>query len=223
MIRSEIVQTFRDQCPEIPSRVISDTTLHAFLQAGDKNFCAITRCIVDQDGTTITTALNDKYFNLETEITNFYDIDDYPGSGVLYNGKRLTKTTMGELDMEDINWRARSAGTPKKWYRRGKYLYLDRPIDSAADDLIIYAVLISNDWITDVAPYNQWTSLEPYHDAMVLYLIKRAKAKVGKPEEATAAENEYLSYCKWAKSQIGGNKFGPIHFVPRISLRGNRR
>jgi len=223
MIRSEIIQQFRDICPEIPSRVISDVTLNAWCLTGDKNFCAITRCIVDQDGTTITTAEDDQYFDLEVEITNFYDIDTWPGSGVLYNNKKLDKTTMAELDIDSSSWRDNDSGTPKKWYRRGKYLYLDRPIDSNAYDIKVYAVLISDDWNTDIAPYNTLSSLEPYHDAMVLYLTKRAKAKVGKPEEAAAAENEYLLYCKWAKTQIGGNKFGAIHFVPKISLRGNRR
>jgi len=223
MIRSEIVQQFRDICPEIPSRVISDATLHTFLQSGDKEFCAETRCIVDQDGTQWLTAVNDQYYDLSSKITNFFDIDDYPGSGVLYDGEVLTKTTMGGLDAESKAWRARAVGTPKKWYRRGKYLYLDRPIDTANLYVKVYAVLISTDWTTDISPYNNLQHLEPYHPAMVLYLIKRAKAKVGKPEEATAAGQEYMSYLAWAKKQLSGNKFAPIHFVPSISLRGRRR
>ena len=222
MIRSEIVQTFRDICPEIPSRVISDTTLHAWLSLGDKEFCAETRCIVDQDGTQWLTAVNDQYYDLSSKVTNFYDIDDYPGSGVLYNGKRLTKTTMGSLDTEDISWRARDAGTPKKWYRRGKYLYLDRKAVTANLYVRVYAVLISTDWTTDIAPYNALAHLEPFHPAMVLYLIKRAKAKVGKPEEVTSAYQEYASYLTWAKKQLGGNKFGPIFFVPKSRVMRRR-
>ncbi len=219
MIRSEIIETFRQQCPEIPTRVISDVTLQSWLQAGDKEFCAETRCIVDVDGTQWLTAINDQYYDLASKIANFYDIDDYPGSGVLYNGKRLTKTTMGELDMDNNNWRANAAGTPKKWYRRGKYLYFDRPIDTASLYVRVYAVLISDDWTTDIAPYNALAHLEPFHPAMVLYLIKRAKAKVGKPEEAVAAAQEYMAYLQWAKKQLGGNKFAPIHFVPKRIIR----
>jgi hypothetical protein len=192
------------------------------LQQGDKEFCAETRCIVDQAGTTITTLENEYYWDLSAEITNFYDIDDYPGSGVVYNGRRLTKTTMGELDSDNINWRANSSGVPKKWFRRGKYLYLDRKVDSAVDDLIVYAVLISNDWTTDIAPYNALAHLEPFHPAMILYLTKRAKAKVGKPEEAMAAAQEYMSYLSWAKKQLGGNKFGPIHFTPKSRVMRRR-
>jgi hypothetical protein len=212
MTRSEIIQMFRDEFPDLPSRVISDTTLNSWCLLADKAFCAITRCIVDQDGTTITTTEDDQYYDLASEITNFYDIDDYPGSGVLYNGKRLTKTTMSALDVESPNWRARDSGTPKKWYRRGKYLYLDRKIDANAEDLIIYSVLLSDDWNTDVAPFNQLSHLEPYHEAIGYYLAERAKGKIAKPEEAVTKGNKFLDYCNWAKKQIGGNISGPIYF-----------
>ncbi len=212
MIRSEIIQQFRDENPEITSRVITDATLYNWCALGDKEFCAETRCIVDQDGTEWDSAVNDQYYDLSSKITNFYDIDTWPGSGVLYNGKALTKTTMAELDIEDANWRSRDAGTPKKWYRRGKYLYLDRMIDTASIKVKVFSVLVSNDWAIDVMPYNQLAHLEPFHPAMVLYLAKRAKAKVGKPEEASMAQAEYGAFVEWAKKQLGGNKMGPVYF-----------
>ncbi len=217
MTRSEIIQAFRDENPEIPSRVISDAVLQNWLLVGDKEFCAETRCIVDQDGTAWNTAVNDEYYDLSSKITNFYDIDDWPGSGVVYNGKALTKATMAELDVDKSTWRANSAGTPKKWYRRGKYLYLDRPIDTAGTNYMrVYAVLISTDWNTDVAPYQTLTHLTPFHYAMVLYLNKRAMAKIGKEEDSVKAQAEYNSYIGWAKKQLGGNKAGVIYFRRKV-------
>ena len=216
MIRSEIVSQFRNEHPDIPSRVISDTILENWLALGDKEFCAETRCITDQDGTEWDSAVDDIYYDLASKITNFYDIDTFPGSGVLYNGKALTKTTMAALDAESSNWRDRSSGTPKKWYRRGKYLYLDRKIDTVSIKVKVYAVLLSNDWITDIAPFNALAHLEPFHSAMVLYLTKKAKAKVGKPEEALAAAQEYMAFVGWAKKQLSGNKGAPIYFRKRI-------
>ena len=214
MIRSEIISQFRENNPEITSRVISNSVLNSWCEIGDKEFCAGVRCIVDQDGTTISTSENDQYFDLASKITKFYDIDDYPGSGVVYNNKSLTKTTMAQLDEDTPTWRDRNSGIPEKWYRRGTYLYLDRKIDSAEDDLIIYSVLISDDWNTDVAPYNQLSYLEPFHFGMVLYLQKRAKAKVGKGQDAAKATAEFGAYVAWAKKQLGGNKFAPIYFEP---------
>ena len=216
MIRSEIVDYFRAECPEAPSRVVSDTVLHNWLLMADKEFCAATRCIVDADGTTITTAENDYFWDLSAEITKFYDVDNFPGSGVLYNNKKLDKATMGELDNDSPTWRDWGSGTPKKWYRRGKYLYLDRKIDSAAEDIKVYSVLISDDWNADVAPFNQLAHLEPFHQSMVLYLVAKAKIKVGKPEEAVSAQNEYMAFLRWAKTLIGGNKYGPIFFQKKV-------
>lgn len=212
MTRSEIVQMFRDECPEITSRVITDATLYNWCLVGDKRFCAETRCIVDKEGTTITTAADEDNWDLESKITNFYDIDDFPGSGVLYNGVRLTKCTMAELDTDSKKWRSRDSGTPKKWFRRGKYLYVDRPVDSNAYDITVYSVLVSDDWNADVAPFNQLGYLEPFHEGMVLYLKMRAKAKIEKPEDAERAAGEYVGYVQWVKRQLGGNKYGPIYY-----------
>jgi len=216
MIRSEIIDTFRSECPEITSRVVTDTVLYSWCKLGDKQFCAEARCIVDQDGEEWDTAVNDEYYDLVSKITNFYDIDDYPGSGVLFDGKKIDKTTMAALDAESSAWRARSAGTPKKWYRRGQYLYLDRPVETASLKVKVYSVLVSDDWDTDVAPFNELTYLEPFHEAMVLFLVKKAKAKVGKPEDALKAQAEYSAFVKWTKAQLGGNKFAPIYFRRRI-------
>jgi len=222
MIRSEVLAAFRVEAPEITDRVVTDAQAYVWLEQGNLEFCTETRCIVDQDGTTISTTEDDIYYDLTTEITSFMDIDDYPGSGILYNDKKLEKTTMAKLDSEDPTWRDGASGTPTKWYRRGKYLYLDRKIDSNEYDLKVYSVLLPTAWTSDVAPYNALSYLEPYHYAMVLYLIKRAKAKVGKPEDVLKAQAEYTAFIKWAKSQLGGNKLAEIMFKKPSSLTPTR-
>ena len=215
MIRSDIVARFREEMPEATSRVVSDAVLYSWLELADKSFCAETRCIVDQ-GTTITTTSGEQYWDLNTKITNFYDIDMRATSGVTYNGKALTYKSMAELDFETPNWRSKTAGIPKYWFRRGKYLWVDRKVDSAADDIVVYASLISDDWNADVTPYNSLPELEPYHEAMLLNIIYRAKAKIAKPEEALAALQMYKSYVAWAISQLGGTRCGTVFFRKKI-------
>jgi len=215
MIRSEVIDQFRQENTEIPSRVISDAVLEAWLKTGDKEFCSETRCIIDQ-GTTITTVANEQYWDLTTEIAKFYDIDMKSTSAVTYNGKALVKSSMSELDMESKEWRARPAGIPLKWFRRGKYLWFDRKVDTAADDIVVYSVLVSDDWTTDIQPYNNLDYLRPFHQAMVLYLTKKAKNKIAKEEEAIRANLEYQSYIKWCRSQLGTTQFGEIYFRKRI-------
>ena len=218
MNRNDIKIAFRAENPEITSRVVSNTLLNIWCESGDKEVCAITRCIVDQDGTTITTAEDDQYYDLTDKITKFYDIDEWPGGGVAYNNKRLVKKTIAELDDDTMSaWRERSSGTPKNYYRRGQWLYLDRPIDSNEYDLQIYAVLISDDFDDDdKTPYNQLTYLEPYHYGIVKYLQWKAKAKVGKPQEASIAMQEFSTYAAWMKKMIGGIRKVIIRFEPKV-------
>ncbi len=215
MTRAEIIDKFRQENPEFPTRVIADAVLEDWLEVGDKEFCAITRCIVG-DSTFNSVASTSVYltrYDLSALITSFYDIDEFPGGGVSYDDDPLDKTTVAELDRDSPSWRERAAGTPKKWYRRGKYLYFDRPVLTVSQ-VRVYCVLLSDDWNANVAPYNQLDYLTPFHQAMVLYITWRAKQKISKPEDAATAEKVFYDYCNWAKKMIGGNKYGPIYLHP---------
>lgn len=217
MTRQDIIDTFRIENPELTTRVITDAQLHSWCVIGDKEICAITRCVVDQDGTTIETAEDDEYYDLTDKITRFYDIDEYPGGGVTYNAKRITKTTMAKLDKDYPNWRSRNSGTPKEYYTRGKWIYLDRPIDSEEDDIKVYCILIPEDFDDDnKIPYDQLSYLEPFHYGIVKYLQFKAKEKIGKGQEGQKASGEYIGYIKWMKKMITGVKSGPIYFEPKI-------
>lgn len=219
MIRSEVIAKFREENPEFPSRVIADTILYTWLIAGDKEFCAITRCIVSDTAfnSVVSASVYLTRYDLTALITKFYDIDEFPGGGVSYNDKPLDKATLAELDEQTPTWRTGTAGTPTKWYRRGKYLYFNKPV-SAVKEIRVYCALISDDWNADVAPYNQEQGLEPFHYGMVKYITWKAKEKIGKPEDATKAAKEFYDYCTWAKKLLGGNKYGPIRMTPKAGI-----
>ena len=219
MTRLDIIDTFRVENPELTDRVITDAQLYEWCLIGDKEVCAITRCILSDFTITsaaTTTVYNTRY-NLTTYESKFYAIDDYPGGGVSFDNTPLRLTSIAELDEEDPNWRDRSAGEPEAYYRRGQWLYLDRPISSSYASLTIriYCSLISNDFDGDnKAPFNELTFLEPFHYAMVLFLQKKAKMKVGKPNEELKAVKEYNDYVAWMKKEIGATKISPIRFQP---------
>lgn len=218
MTLSDIIANFRLECPEINDRVISDTLLKTWAKQADKEVCAVTRCIVSDyafDSVANSSVYLTRY-DLSSQINNFYDIDDFPGGGVSFNDVPLDKTTVSELDNEDSTWRTRSAGTPEKYYRRGKYLYFDYPILTAGLEIRVYCVLTSDDFIgDDSTPYNGLEYLSPYHYAIVKYLVWKAKSN--KPIEAITAKKEYDDYLIFMKHQIGGNKFSQI----RISSKQN--
>lgn len=204
MTRLEIRNKFRAENPDVTERVITDATLNEWLISGDKEICALTRCIVSNVSETFNTVINTQYYDLTAQIDKFYDIDDMPGGGVYYNDVPLKKTTPGEMNYTARSWRTRSSGTPQKYWRRGKYLWFDRAPD-AVQDVDIDCVYVSDDFDSDsVAPYNQLEHLEPFHDGLVKYLQRRTKQKIGKPEDAATAEKDYMDYVKWMKKTVKG-------------------
>lgn len=224
MILTDILDVFRAENSEITERVISDALLKKWCLQGDKEICAITRCIVGDAtfNSVATTSVYNTRYDLTAQIPKFYDIDNFPAGGVIFDDDPLVKTSIAELDAEDSSWRTRSAGTPEKWYRRGKYLYFDYPILTAAKEIRVYAVLVSDDFIGDDSiPYNSLTYLEPFHYGIVKYLQWKAKAKVGKPGEGQLAQQEFSTYAQFMKSQLGGNKFSPIRIQPLGNVYSN--
>ena len=59
------------------------------------------------------------------------------------------------------------------------------------------------------------TYLEPFHPAILKFLQWKAKAKVGKREDAERARQEFVEYTLWMKKEIGGMKYTAIRFEPR--------
>lgn len=218
MTRAEIIDMFRAENPEITERVATNTVLNNWCEVGDKLICALTRCIVGDAvfNSVASTSSYDTRYNLTAEITKFYDIDDYPGGGVSFDDDPLDKTSVAELDNENSSWRTRAAGVPEKYYRRGKWLYFDRPIKTAALEIRVYAVLISDDFDNDSkTPYNELEYLEPFHNGINKYLQWQAKLKVGKPEEGPIAQKEFYDFAAMMKKVIGGGKYSPIYFQPK--------
>jgi hypothetical protein len=227
MTRTEIIERFRAENPEITANVVPTVTLNSWCLQGDKEICAKARLIVS-DGV-ITSVTGQSQYDL-TNLTKFYDIDRIPGDGVNRvdtdgRYKRLDETTRSELSSNSPSWRSASNGTPKKYYRRGKYMNVWPPPDSSIEEFAIDYVAISDDFNSDaIAPYNQLTYLEPFHPGLVFYLTWRAKAKVGKAEEAATSKAAYDMYVLWMRKEIGGGKYGPIQFVPSgLPYSGNQR
>jgi len=221
MILSDIILMFRTENPDISDRVITDALLKNWCLIGDKEFCAVTRCIISDftfSSITSTTVYATKY-DLITYESKFYDIDTYPGGGVSFDNDILKETSVSELDKLTPTWRTRSASYPRKFYRRGQHLYFDYPISStySSKTVRVYSILVSDDFSNDSQePYNQLGYLKPFHYGMVKYLKWKAKEKVGKPNEGAQAGKEFRDYALWAKKEIGGGKYSPIRFIKKI-------
>lgn len=217
MTRTEIKQMFRDENPEITTTVISDTTLNTWCSQANIDMACRSRLI--PQNTAWAMVASTAQYDLTSRITSFYDVDEYPGGGVVaYSSstvyKVLKKTSPAELNIIKPGWRQLSAGQPTHYYRRGQYLNLVPKPDSTYN-LEVYSVLLPDAWSSDsVEPFNALTHLKPFHYGIVHYLTWRAKAKVGKLEEAKTARMLYDEYVLWTKNEIGGGKYSKIYFQP---------
>ena len=212
MNRTQIIERFREDNPEITTRVITDAILQAWLKIGNLEFACAARLI--STVTTFSAEVDVAEYDLTTRVTNFFDIDEMPGGGIAFNDKRLTFTTRAELDQRTRSWRGYSSGTPRKYYRRNQYFYFERD-PSVASDITIDAIIKPDSFDDDSkTPFNELTYLEPFHYGLVLYLTMRAKSKVGKLEEFQAAFAEYSAYAKATKKTVQGGKIGKIRITP---------
>ena len=213
MIRDEIIAQFRAENPDIPDRVIPDVTLQAWCKVANTEVCTITRCI--NGGGSFNTVAGEYFWDLTAKIAKFYDINEYPGAGVALDDDRLEKKTPAELDDIVENWREDikddNRGIPEYYFRVGKEIYVECPVD-AVYEMDIDAILIPNDWVGNVTPYNQLTYLEPFHYAIVCYLKMRAKSTSEKPNEASIAQKEYRDYVAWMKKELQGGRTSQIQY-----------
>lgn len=213
--RQELRDKFRQENPEITERVITDATLNSWMKTANREAACITRCIISDESKTFNTTVNVQKYDLETLVQKFYDIDDMPGGGVYYDGKPMTKSSAGEMNRRSKSWKAYSAGVPRYYWRRGKYLWFERK-SSAVVQISIDCILLPDDFDDDAdMPFNGLTSLQPYDEAISKYLQKRAKQKVGKYDEARAASDDYTEYLAWMAKAVKSAKYGPVSLVPR--------
>lgn len=213
MNRGQVIARFREECPEITTRTISDAVLQSWCIVGEHEVCAKARLI--KGDKTFPSIIGIDAYDLTDKIAKFYDIDDLPGSGVIYDNDQLTKTSAAELDQLNESWRDNSNGTPDKYFRRGKFLNFEQPPDAVVD-IQVYTILVSDDWNDDnIDPFNQLSYYEPHHYVMVLYLIMRAKSKVGKPQEKADAKAEYKDYVDSMKEVEDRGDHSAIQLKPK--------
>lgn len=220
MLMSDIIQRFRDENPELDANVIPDATLMSWLLVGDLEICTKVRLIV-QENVNIPVTAGTNTYNLTNSTSLFLDINESIMGGLVYfntsgSYKRITKRTKAWLDVSSSQWRTASQGTPRYYYRSGPNIVVYPTPDSTIVNMNVDLVLLSNPFNNlNIMPFNQLPYLAPFHISLVLYLMWRAKVKIGKQEEADTALKTYNGYVQWMISTIGGGKYDEIQLRPQ--------
>lgn len=223
MNRKDVRDRLRDENPDLTTNVVSNTKLNSWCLVGDREVCTKTRLI--KSDFSFNSTISEATYNLEQlePSGKFYDIDDLPGSGIIYDNKQLDLVTPAILDMERSSWRTSTSGQPRKYFRRNEFFTLDRAPD-AVKTIQVYTVLRSDDWDNDSKqPFNDRNYLEPFHYVMVLYLRMRALSGIKRRmEDAAIAKVEYDDYVEWMKKEVNRGTFYDMQLRASYSYRGSR-
>ena len=213
--RLEIRDQFRVENPAVTVRVITDAQLNSYMKSGNREVCCATRCIVTNESEIISSIADKQFYDLESNISNFYDIDDMPGGGVYYDDYPLKKKSAAEMNYYKKRWRLSSSGTPRFYWRRGKYLWFDVPCETAALEIAADCILLPDDFDDDTKqPFNETGNLQAYSDAIVKYMQWRCKQIKGKETDAKRAFDDYNKYVAWMSKLVKSAKYGPIYLKP---------
>lgn len=211
MTRAELREKFRAENPEITDRVITDSVLNSWMVTANEEVCVETRCIVSEESAVINSIEGTQKYDLEENISRFLDLDDLPGGGVYYNGVPLKKSSPGEENYLNKRWKSASNGIPKRYWKRGKFLWLNVPPDTDDVEIEVDCVLIPVEVNSDDDEFFEGLGhLQPFCDSINKYLQWRTKQKVGKYEEANVAHQDYLTYLGWMRKKVKAGKYGAI-------------
>lgn len=219
MIMQDIINRFREENPELDANVIPDATLMSWLLDGDLETCTKVR-LINQEGLVIPAISGQSTYDMTVVSPLFLDIDESVGGGIVYYNssgqyKRIEKVSKAFLDNNNAQWRTASAGTPRWYYRYGKNVVFYPKPDSTITNFTVDLILLSNPFNNlNIMPFNQLPYLAPFHSSLKLYLMWRAKIKIGKAEEADTSLKAYGAYTDWMLKTIGGGRYGVMEFRP---------
>lgn len=188
--------------PEVKTTgALSNDDLDILLNAGALDVAMRTYCLITT--ATATVVASTQEYTLPSDCLKLLSVL-YGGSG---NWEKLEATTEDWLDRYINDWR-NVTGTIYAYYRRGNDtigLYKTPTSSEAGTDYLKYIYVEKPDsmTITTSDPFNNDTSLLPYHELVVLYAQSRIKSMLGKQGQADSIEANYLMKCREMKRNIG--------------------
>ena len=201
MTLTQIRTRFRLLVPEVTSTILSDTNLNLFINDGALDVVRRTDCLWNYADQTVTAAT--QTYSVPSDAVRILAVY-YGGTG---SWKKLPCVTMDYLGNEiNQDW-FDNTGTIYGYFEAEQNkigLYqIPTSAEAGTDYLRIYYIEQPDTLVNDSdIPFNNTTNLYPYHDLVLLYVIYKAKQMVGKWEQATVIENNYLAKCREMKVEL---------------------
>ena len=214
---AQIRTRFRLLVPEVNDSILSNTNLDLFINDGALDVTRRTDCLWNYADQTVTAAT--QTYAVPSDAGRVLAIY-YGGTG---NWEKLPCVTMDYLANEiDPDW-FNNTGTIWAYFEaeQNKIGLYKTPTSAEAgtDYLRVYYVENPDTLVNDSdIPFNGVTNLYAYHDLMLLYVMYKAKQMMGKWEQATVIETNYLAKCREMKVDL--NRLHDFQQVIRPYYRG---
>jgi len=192
MTAAEILTRVRiniaDQATSGNRQAFSDSDLLGFLNDGQREANILGWLL--QDRITLTLASGTTEYALPAD---FLSTDR-----VLFNGQKLEQTSLSQLDANTPGWSSSSGSTPQKYYlyRTTSTLIglVPAPRSLTITSLTVYYIKQPIELTsTSETPWNGWSSLKPYHTALVYYVSYRACRALEEDALATSYYQEWAA------------------------------
>jgi hypothetical protein len=201
MTVSEILDRVRvnvkDQSSVTSRQQFSDATLINFANDGQREANILAWLL--QDKITLTLVSGTQEYALPNDFIST--------NRVLHNNVKLAQTSLDQLDTETVGWLASTGATPQKYYLYKTTSTLiglvPKPSSPTVTSLIVYYIKQPIEiTATSDTPGNGWSSLTPYHSALVYYITYRAFRVLEEDELAKAFYQEWASSIEMMRHGI---------------------
>lgn len=190
MTASEILDRVRvniaDQSTAGNRQQFTDATLLAYLNDGQREANILAWLLQDRINLTLVSGTTE--YALPAD---FLSTDR-----VLFNGQKLTQTSLNELDSTSPGWSTSTGATPQKYYLYRTTVtvmgFVPAPRSPTITTVTMYYIKQPAELTsTSQTPWNGWASLTPYHTALVYYVSYRAYKAIDENENASAYYQEW--------------------------------
>ncbi len=190
--------SFHALVSEFPWETSDVALVIGWFNDGQKDVARKTKCLKKYSYT--PSVKDQQEYDLST-LTGFLEIDRQ--GGVTYDGLRLDPVTIDELDFTKAKWRNADSGTPKYYYKRGKYIGLYPKPSETGKSIGVYCSYMPTDMANSGdQPFDGVVEFVPYHDLPLLYAIGLAKFGKGQFATKELALAEYTARMTAMKNEL---------------------
>lgn len=223
MVRSEIRTEFMQRAPDSP---VTTAQMDLWSQRGVNHIARLLKLFPTSGD--INLVASTQSYDLLTNFTLFLKLN-LKGGVLYYDGtdySPLKQVNRSWLDQNVQGWENSDTGTPKACFKEGLTLFLyPTPSSTLTAGLKVYYYSKPTQMTADSSePFNSRGDLDDLQEAIILYMLWKAKQAMGEYTQAEMAKNEFYGFLResdlWVAEdeEVVNEIFRPYHLGSPSSL-----